>query len=327
MLFMRSILVSTILLLITLTSCSIGTTVNSEPVSPFQSNSSKRSVILAGTSNPASIYCSFDSGKSWNESVIQSSKIGSSVNAFAGCDSVMYAAVSTIGILKSTDVGKHWTVLSNGDEAYSLCIFNDWILFGTPDGFRRIRQGRSNVEWAKSGAYSVDPRSFAFLGSKVIAGNGSQSLWRIMVSTDSGATWMPSSDGIDSNDVLQNIVALNGNLFASGGCQTVYMSLDSGVTWRHFITTTPYDYAHSMAVDSLSILVGTERNGLFKFSKSDSILTRIKSFNGGSIPSMTVIDGQIFLATDQGIFCSSDHGKSWEARNQGIKNWNVFTIW
>lgn len=176
-----------------------------------------------------------------------------------------------VGLIKSTDAGRTWTVLSRGGESdfHALAASSAGVM-GFDGALRVTADGKS---WTQGGL-SSEPRCLASSpdGSQVLAttNQGVQS------STDGGRTWVPLASApplflaawADAKTVVG--VTTEGNLA---------ISADAGRTWRADLATVPSGEALSASRDKagqLEILVVSD-TGVLQSRDDGATLTKLTS--------------------------------------------------
>ena len=208
----------------------------------------------------------------------------------------LYAALSVrpgnYKIFKTTDKGNNWSEISQID---------DYIP-----------------------SLAVDPRS-----PSVLYAGSDHGVYK---STDGGRTWQRHSLSRISaiNDICvdpNNSDIIHACTLSNDSYLTYCKSVDGGLTWSQLHITTP-GFGYSVAVDpsnSNTVYVGGLSFGespsrLFKSTDGGSSFTDITQIIMGDINDI-VIDpsspNHVYVATECGIYRSSDYGLSW-SKNNGI---------
>lgn len=176
-----------------------------------------------------------------------------------------------VGLIKSTDAGRTWTVLSRGGESdfHALAASSAGVM-GFDGALRMTADGKS---WTQGGL-TAQPRSLASSpdGSQVLAttSQGVQS------STDGGRTWRPLTSApplflaawADAKTVVG--VTTEGNLA---------ISADAGRTWRADLAKVPTGEALSASRDKtgqLEILF-VSRTGVLQSRDEGATVTKLTS--------------------------------------------------
>ena len=178
---------------------------------------------------------------------------------------------SPVGLMKSTDAGRTWTVLSRGGESdfHALTASSAGVM-GYDGALRTTKDGKN---WA-DGGLSVEPRALAAApdGSQVLATTG-QGLLR---STDEGQTWAPAASApplfliawADSKTVV--------GVTTEGG---LAVSADAGGSWKIGAAKLTSGQAVSASRDSagvLEILVVTD-TGVVQSRDNGATVTALTS--------------------------------------------------
>jgi len=234
-------------------------------------------VLYAGTSF-GGVYKTTDGGQSWSH--LPSLAPKSSVFALAAdpqTQGTFYASVFEAGIFKTRDEGRTWTPVNNG--------LSD-----------RVIQ-----------TLAVDPND-----ANVVVAGSPTGLFR---TADGGASWVQIPLLIGTKSILFDSVTAGVVYAASLESDGVYRSTDSGVTWTRFraglngnlvvhLSTSPVSGA-VFAVNGLGAVYRLDRGG------------STWTFAGAGLPGTgqtlahPTISGEVYAATVDGIYRSTDNGATW----------------
>lgn len=220
---------------------------------------------------------------------------------------ILYAGTAIYGIFKSTDGGDTWNTINNGISNYTG-YFTEIVVDPT----------NSNIVYA--GGVGVDDGSTG-----------------ILKSTDGGATWTYSHNGIINvgfggppKDVFSMIIdpTNHNTLYAAIGsrCGSVYKTTNAAATWTRGIglacdpTVVRIDPFNSnilytrtswnQGIDS-SIDGGVNWNNISSFGNYGAFYTlTIDPFNSSNL----------YANTDTGLYKSTDSGISWSLSNGALNN-------
>lgn len=142
------------------------------------------------------------------------------------------------GVFLQRDPSNGWTALPgpiSGLTVNDLATDSrlEWVFAGTDDGVYRARI--SELQFEKPPHYNSIPRVFSLLTSRTNSGfllAGTH--FGVLRSTDSGATWQPSSQGIPDHTIVDCLVnnPRNENHLFAGTSTGLYKSLDGGNIWE-----------------------------------------------------------------------------------------------
>ncbi len=125
----------------------------------------------------------------------------------------------------------------------------------------------------------------AVCGSSVIVGSQNGG---VFISTDNGATWTQSNNGLPSNNVEVSAIACDASTFYTAiKYNGFYISTDGGANWT------------------------ASNNGLP---------------NSSFVFSLVINGDDLFLSKEEGVFHSSDKGANWSAVNTGLTDLSVRTL-
>jgi hypothetical protein len=197
------------------------------------------------------------------------------------CPNALSAAISDppTGVVRSTDRGATWTVVSNGLPrlpGFSNAVPSALSLLMHPTN--------SNVLWVSMSDLSVS--------------NASQRPVPLFKTIDGGATWFASSNGIPQGSDIRALAVDpdDGNLVYAAGSGTeanpgsIYRSTDGGSTWLSMSVGLPAGSALALAVDphNQTVLHAGTNTGVWSIEQvpdidADGIPDAIENFapNGG----------------------------------------------
>jgi photosystem II stability/assembly factor-like uncharacterized protein len=257
-------------------------------------------IYLLSDRSTSRLLRSVDFGNSWQN--INPSYSGFIIS-IASKESVLYAA-SEHGLYTSTDYGVEWTdIRSTYPSAFtSTLIANDSFLFAGFPGGGIFRSSAPKETWSQIGLYPSQVNILQPIGTKLLT----ESIGSILLSLDTGDLWVaPSRSPRNINCIIQN----GPTLLAGSRTNGLSVSIDSGITWQH-LDTNIVDYEISaLAIIDGAVLAGTTYSGVKQYNLDGTILSR--SFTTKRVNALAVNDSTVYVATNEGIFNSSDNGEQW----------------
>ena len=148
---------------------------------------------------------------------------------------------------------------------HSLTVNGNDVYAGTEDGvFRTINNG---TNWTIASPIVSGSRpqvkSVVVLGGSIFAGTAVNGIFK---SSDAGATWTQSNNGIGAGVEIECLIVRGADLIAGTGAG-VYLSTDNGANWSPRSSGLPIGTARTVAAlgDTLitAIYVPTESRGVF----------------------------------------------------------------
>ncbi|MGH9833143.1 MAG: Ig-like domain-containing protein, partial [Blastocatellia bacterium] len=248
--------------------------------------------IVAGA--PSEIFRSTDRGATWTPDSFGFPVFAPSAIAFAAAgDEVFFAGTEMSGVYASA--GRTWLDTAGlsgnlllGKRVFSLAINRQFVFAGS-DGFgvfrREVAPRQCCAVWtpANAGLANLTIKSLAIKGDHVFAGTLGGG---IFISTNNGASWSTSSQGLPADAEIRALAVSDNPIFAalSNG---IYRSTDNGSNWTRL------------------------SNGLPASLNANSLLAHGPNIVAGG---------------PGGVHLSTDDGASWRPINQGLTNQEVLSL-
>lgn len=151
----------------------------------------------------------------------------------------------------------------------------------------------------------------------------------MFVSTDYGSHWVESDSGLPLlrgiNDIVENgfyLFAASGAYILNGDAGGIYRSKDNGRTWS--LSGLDGKPVRSLAHEGESVLAQCSgvylHNSLFRSNDNGETWVDIDSLlPAGRLPNkITDAGGILFLATNHGVYSSTDEGNTWLNTSEGL---------
>jgi len=201
--------------------------------------------------------------------------------------STIYAGVQSIGVYKTTDSGKTWTLASNGLPSLATPL-----------------------------ATVIDPASTVYVG---LLGGG------VFKSTDQGQNWQSVSTGLGSTTVSDLAIdPSNSSILFAATSSGVFKTVNGGSAWSSSLSG---QNAHTIIIDPKSpstVFAGTTTAGMFKTTNGGTNWASASNglASAGAIEKLA-IDPQttatLYAGTQNGVFKTTDGGLNWSAMNTGLQ--------
>ncbi len=266
------------------------------------------------------IFRSTNKGVSWK--AVDSGLVGNqnSVTNIAVSDNKLYACTYA-GVCLSTDNGDHWTGLSYQLFTNCVTVNGSTIFAGTPGGM--VRSTDNGTSWnddnngfpLESSGFRPSILSFAAVGSNTFTGTTSG----VFLSTDYGTSWTAVNNGLPASpSQVFSLAARDSNLFAAT-YKGVFFSTNNGTSWTSTNVGIIGSEVFSLVGDGSNIFAHTN-SSVFASTNNGADWADVDSTLPSTyIQSFTVDASNVFaVATFNGIFISSNHGKTWDSINGGI---------
>ncbi|HEY9166572.1 MAG TPA: YCF48-related protein [Candidatus Kryptonia bacterium] len=290
----------------------------------------KGNTLLAGVSAPwvsrpnlvaSEIFLSTDRGDSWlpvyaaGTETIFRSIVSQGSNLFVG---------STEGILESRDNGKTWSEPDTSmkkvkvSSLAAISVSGKHFLFaGTwMRGLYESTDGGKSWSVPDSTLNKVNIRKLAFVGRNLFAGTDSG----IYISTDLGRSW---HDGGLKYYWIINLAVMSGSVLFAQTNGGLFYSTDNGNEW---IVT------NKLGMRTYPNLAGTTGTDLYVFSDMKLSVSpdrgktwTLLNYDEADLLTFCKTESNMYVGTtSNGIYRSSDNGKSWSQINNGLLKAGVF---
>jgi photosystem II stability/assembly factor-like uncharacterized protein len=234
-----------------------------------------------------------------------------------------------IGTYSTSNNGISWTnhYLPN-ESIEQLCSANNSVFVGTENGMFRLIEDGSNWTSLDQGFSEVPPWIWTVVADGTNLWAGSEDVY---CSTDNGNFWRPMGKGLPSGYKGILKIATGKNAMIIGADvgydfqSIIYRSTDQGNNWEQStlkLGTTDGIRALACLDETFFAAVSAKL-----YSSTDGGMNWTETGLNTYVNSMAVYEGTIFAPTMfNGIYLSTDKGKSWNTINTGLTNLNVPSI-
>lgn len=232
----------------------------------------------------------------------------------------LYAHVSNLGMMVSTNAGQNWTasglmgyfigsMVSNGSGHVFAGDYNGGGVQHTTDNGATWNAANTNLTNLFAYALAIDGSDSVFVGT---SGGG------VFISHN-GASWSPRNNGLTGLYVSSLTIDGNGDLFAATDAG-VFRSTDNGQIWTD-ANNGLLSGAGSIAATGTGILIAGTLDGIYYTLNSGAdwtlATTNVEDLDVRSLAVNTVGHG-IAGTENGGIYISTDNGNTWLPRHIGV---------
>lgn len=196
--------------------------------------------------------------------------------------------------------------------------FPYWFLFTI------VFSPAAEAQWIESnnGIYGGTITSLANFNGHIFAGT-----WGgVYHSTNNANGWEQMSEGLDNTFINTMAVNSQGKVFAATkGGSRMFMSSTPFVSWSIINTGLPTDQIVELDAIDNRIFGITSTGLLFSLIDESPAWTQVQT-DLGPINSFSCSGENIFTATDNGIYLSTDGGLNWVSKNNGLLEKSIYSI-
>ena len=276
--------------------------------------------IYAGIDFAGALARSADNGATWTP--VNNGLPYSWVEAILTKGPDIFVCNGTSGIFLSTDSGDSWTAVNNGFTANNIfrIVTSGPDIYASSNGNGVYLSDNSGSSWTQIDtglpannypvyALAITPYHKIFASCDV---NNSV----LYSSVDNGNTWVESDSGIPSYMVIEAMAVSGGNIYAGAGVNYtggVYLSVDSGVSWKSITGDMADTDVIALAVTSRGIFAATFISGHAYFSadtgKHWSVIDT--GATSGVILSLAGCGPNMVAGRTDGVAISANNGQTW----------------
>ncbi|MBA3649253.1 MAG: T9SS type A sorting domain-containing protein [Chitinophagales bacterium] len=236
------------------------------------------------------------------------------------------------GVFHSYNGGVSWSRFLQVNPVFSidgLAYSNGIVYAGSQDGMYRSTDFALTWQKIPETGLRIGSRFYNhFIQSGNIFLLGMDELG-IYTSADGGSTWNPSISGFPGASTIDDcMIDIGDNIWTGTHSDGVYKTGNNGKSWKKKGTTNNNDSLSNGIVFCMLnpapdiILAGTCGFGLYRSANNGKswkhILNGLPFSSNNNYEcdfSLTMSGTNVLIATDQGLFYSSDNGKTWQSTN------------
>lgn len=248
---------------------------------------------------------------------------GGTVNIFAVSGSNLFigtggAGTNSGGVFRSTNNGTSWTEVSNGlnnKVIKALAVSGNNLFAGTEiDGVFFSTNNGASWTAVNNGLTNKSVNALAAYENNIFVGTSSG----VFLSTNNGTNWTAVNNGLYNKDVITFLISGN-KIYAgtsSGSFGGVYLSTNNGTNWTLIVLGGKEITA--LALLDTNLFAGTYGQGVWHYQGGTSWYSASSQLSNSYVRSFAVRDTNLFVATSNGVYVSTNLGKNWTAINNGL---------
>ena len=278
--------------------------------------------VFAGTDS--GIFISTNSGTNWTTQNNDLSKL--TVYSIAASGTNVFAGTEYDGVYFSTDNGLTWTQVNNGLTnlcVKSLAISGTNIYAGTGGSgvFVSTNNGASWVQSINGAITNVS--SFAFSNNNILAATNAG----VGLSTNNGTNWIR----VGLANALVEFITLDSNYIYAcsqwGGTSRASLNSLNWETINNGITST-YQWVSAIGSNGKDVFAGTPYGfGIFHSTNFGDTWIQSGLTNVTCFYDFYFTDSNIFTATYNGLYLSTNIGSTWTKVNNGLPTSSFFPVY
>ena len=232
------------------------------------------------------------------------------------------------GFRYSDDNGVTWKGTSNGITDFVSALTSDGTnLFAAGYGTGVTKMNNAGT-WSNINNFPETGGASSVCMHKSALYAARYDLTPIQKSTNQGATWTSVSTGIPANVALFQLLSDGTNLYAAGTDNFIYYSTNDGTSWQ-ITNFNQGGIPHGLigiTANAGQIWAATDSGIFFSFDYGSS--WAYKGMAGTALTSIILNNGRILLGTESyGVWASDDYGWNWQAANLGMNSVYVNNVY
>lgn len=261
-------------------------------------------------------------GTDWDEA--NQGLIGSDVATVATAgDSIIFAGIEGLGVLKSSDNGKNWQKMNDGLSSYNvahlLTLSENAVLAATIGGAKTYFYEGSFWRAPEVGheinALGVN-RLFTRDKQKIYAGTFGNGVWR---SNDKGKNWNPIDTTGLTNLNVRALTYFKDTLFVGTAAKGVFYLNPTETKWTALPTENAPAQITAFAVVGDTLFAATPNGAYYYFKHKWKFAFEASGPAAPLTDLVANVGGHLFAATDgAGVWFSTDAGQTWNTKNDGL---------
>jgi photosystem II stability/assembly factor-like uncharacterized protein len=271
--------------------------------------------VYAGTYG-GGIFRSTDNGNTWTEAnngitslfTVSISISGSQIYAVAGNE-----------VYLSEDEAISWTLVNNGLPPFifeTSIALNNKVFVGLHYGVYVSVDNGNFWSVFNNGLTNLDAQHFAAIGSKLIVGTRNGGLF---ITEMDSCSWTPLNGGFPT--YITALEVKNNIIYAGAAGDGIYISTDTGATWRHTnnLNGIANGSIFSIASNNSTVYAGT-LDGCYSTTDTGHTWQEISSgLTNRFVNAFAVNSNTLFAGTQgSGVFNSSDNVVMWNSSNINV---------
>jgi len=273
------------------------------------------------------IYYSTNDGNNWIYSI--NGIAGLITNSVCTVNNTVFCG-TTSNLFRSSDSGMNWSISSNGiDQKYICCVAgNGNNIFAGTDGSGIFLSTDMGNTWLSrnSGLNNSTVDAIEMTGTNTFVNATGGINAGIYFSSNLGTNWIRRSGTLSS---VQDFASASNYVFACTFTQGIFVTSNSGLNWNSCnnnltnLSTRCLNYYDNM------LLAGTTLGGAFYSIDYGANWINLNLYNltNSTVNDIISINGTIIAGTSKdGIFYTTNQGLNWSNINQGLDNFDIYTL-
>jgi hypothetical protein len=249
------------------------------------------------------------------------------IGSIAISGNTIYAGSEETGTYISPDLGKTWSLVTNGMSIYSdpagTIIHNDTIMAAADGVYRSTDNGKTWTQLGQ-GVITCCIQTMAWSGQTIVL--CTYNYGPLFISNDNGLTWKESGSSIPDYTITAATI-LGSNIYAATGSHGVYISTDNGQTYTASNNGLSNLQVFSVMTNGNKIYAGTY-DGLFVSTDHGATWSIISNamFLNHPIQHMAFYSSTILAGGNSGLFYSNDNGTTWTQAITGLVDQGIESL-